>query len=129
MVREPAIILDSVHTFVILVPTFNASALTMYISYKVSIVDKGDGAISSNEASDVVLIASFKDLIGVSVGLPDSIFASVDIGSVIISIFIAVNDDDNTFVIPVLIPVIIVFFTVKISNSTELSPVKFLDIN
>lgn len=58
-----------------------------------------------------------------------SIFATVDIGCVIILIFIAVNDDVNTFTIPVLIPVIIVLFNVDIWNSTQLSPVTLVDIN
>lgn len=94
-----------------------------------STVDKDNGTISSNELSGVVLITSFKDLIGVSVELSVSIFATVDIGCVIISIFITVNDDVNTFTIPVLIPVIIVLFNVDIWNSTELSPVTLVDIN
>lgn len=101
----------------------------MYILWKLSTVDKDNGTISSNELSDVALITSFKDLIGVSVELSVSIFATVDIGCVIIYIFIVVNDDVNTFTIPVLIPVIIVLFNVDTWNSTELSPVTLVDIN
>lgn len=129
MVREPTFVIDSVHTFVIVVPTLNVLTLTMYILWKLSTVDKDNGTISSNELSGVVLITSFKDLIGVSIELSVSIFATVDIGCVIISIFITVNDDVNTFTIPVLIPVIIVLFNVDIWNSTELSPVTLVDIN
>lgn len=129
MVREPTFAIDSVHTFVIVVPTLNVLTLTMYILLKLSTVDKDNGTISSNELSGVVLITSFKYLIGVSVELSVSIFATVDIGCVIISIFITVNDDVNTFTIPVLTPVIIVLFNVDIWNSTELSPVTLVDIN